>query len=147
MGICVNRNRSVSAHIINQISNIFQCWKGSGFVFVNSVGIGHRFCSNRFKTVNFVSRIRSTTIADKDKLIERLVKNSKALAKYAAHTYLCTWHNTKTMKCLCGYTPILEAHTALLTELEGKGFDAAMKRVLTENAGAWKALGGEEGKG
>ena len=36
---------------------------------------------------------------------------------------------------------------ALLAELEGKGFDAAMKRVLDENKGAWKALGGEEGKG
>ena len=80
--------------------------------------------------------------------IRRLVENSKALAEYAEHTYLCTWHNTRTMKCSCGYMPILEAHTALLAELEGKGFDATMKRVVDENKGAWKALAdGEEGKG
>ena len=36
---------------------------------------------------------------------------------------------------------------ALLAELEGKGFETAMKRVLDENKGAWKALGGEEEKG
>jgi hypothetical protein len=36
---------------------------------------------------------------------------------------------------------------ALLAEMEGNKFETAMKRVLDENKGAWKALGGEEGKG
>lgn len=37
---------------------------------------------------------------------------------------------------------------ALQKRVEGKGFETAMKRVVDENKGAWKALAdGEEGKG
>jgi len=77
--------------------------------------------------------------------IRRLVEDGKWL-----HQSLCAYldYADDLLRGKC-YDPLgaIEAHTALLAELEGKGFDAAMKRVLDENKGAWKALGGEEGKG
>lgn len=69
--------------------------------------------------------------------IRRLVENSKALAKSLESEY-----------CNCDNEPCaLAYHRELLAELEGNKFETAMKRVLDENIGAWKALGGEEGKG
>ena len=80
--------------------------------------------------------------------IRRLVENSKALYRAVISSgapnalsdedFLSRMEETKAA---------IEAHTALLAELEGKGFETAMKRVVGENIGAWKALGGEEGKG
>ena len=65
----------------------------------------------------------------------------RRLVKYTDHHSGCLSEaSNRDGDCTCGYA-------ALLAELEGKGFDAAMKRVLDENKGAWKALGGEEGKG
>ena len=72
--------------------------------------------------------------------IRRLVENSKALAKN-----LTSWCEVYQLWGLD--LDVLEAHTALMKELEGKGFEAAMKRVVDESAGAWKALGGDEEKG
>jgi len=67
--------------------------------------------------------------------IRRLVENSKALAEVMREEW-----NERSRR--------LWAHDALLAELDGKGFDATMKRVVDENKGAWKALAdGEEGKG
>ncbi len=67
--------------------------------------------------------------------IGRLVENSKALAEVMREEW-----NERSRRPW--------AHDELLAELEGKGFDVAMKRVVDENAGAWKALAdGEEGKG
>ena len=78
--------------------------------------------------------------------IRRLVEDGKWL-----HQSLCAYldYADDLLRGKC-YDPLgaIEAHTALLAELEGKGFDATMKRVVDENKGAWKALAdGEEGKG
>jgi hypothetical protein len=70
--------------------------------------------------------------------IRRLVENSKALAKSLESEY----YDCDNEPCALAY------HRELLAELEGRGFESAMKRVLEENAGAWKALAdGEEGNG
>lgn len=70
-------------------------------------------------------------------LNKRLVENSKALAKSLESEY----YDCDNEPCALAY------HRELLAELEGNKFESAMKRVLDENKGAWKALGGEEGKG
>jgi len=75
----------------------------------------------RIMTLQHEQDVARETIAEKDKLIERLVEVIGELFIYGRHFSDCPAWDGDEKYCNCGLFKVDEHYAALLAELEGKG--------------------------